>query len=69
MTFDDLVACKPAVRGELQRSHVAALKTTQLIIEEMKVEVAYLRRMDYGRPSERLEHEQLEPVGSRAQLA
>ena len=32
------------------------LKIAQLTIEKLKVEVAYLRRMKYGRSSERLEH-------------
>lgn len=64
MTFADLVASNAALRGELQRSH-EALKIAQLTIEKMKVEVAYLRRMKYGRSSERLEHEQLELVGGQ----
>ena len=41
------------------------LKVAQLTIEKLKDEVAYLRRMKYGRSSERLEHAQLELVGGQ----
>jgi transposase len=41
------------------------LKVAQLTIEKLKVEVAYLRRMKYGRSSERPAHEQLELVGGQ----
>jgi hypothetical protein len=53
--------------SEVRRSH-EALKIAQLTIEKMKVEVAYLRRMKYGRSSERLEQPQpqLELVGGQA---
>lgn len=53
-----------ALSGELRRAH-EALKIAQLTIEKMKVELAYLRRMKYGRSSEKLEHAQLELVGGR----
>ena len=67
MTWDELVASNAALSGEVRRSH-AALKIAQLTIEKMKVEVAYLRRMKYGRSSERLEQPQpqLELVGGQA---
>lgn len=64
MTFADLMASNAALRAEVQRAH-EALKIAHLTIEKMKVEVAYLRRMKYGRSSERLEHEQLELVGGQ----
>ncbi len=64
MTFADLVARNAALSGEVQRSH-EALKVAQLTIDKMKVELAYLRRMKYGRSSERLEHPQLELVGGQ----
>jgi transposase len=40
-----------------------ALKIAQLTIDKLKIELAYLRRMKYGRSSEQLEHAQLELVG------
>jgi hypothetical protein len=55
MTFADLVASNAALSGEVRRSH-EALKIAQLTIDKMKVELAYLRRMKYGRSSEKLEH-------------
>jgi hypothetical protein len=71
MTFDELVASNAALSGEVRRSH-EALRIAQLTIDKMKVELAYLRRMKYGRSSERLEQPQpqLELVGGQvAQLA
>ena len=68
MTFADLVASNTALRGEVQRSH-EALKIAQLTIDKMKVELAYLRRMKYGRSSEKLEHAQLDLVGGQAAQA
>ena len=69
MTFAQLVASNAALSSEVRRSH-EALKMAQLTIDKMKVELAYLRRMKYGRSSERLEHAQLELVGGQvAQLA
>ena len=64
MTFAELVASNAALSGEVRRSH-AALKIAQLTIDKMKVELAYLRRMKYGRSSEKLEHAQLELVGGQ----
>ena len=52
------------MRGEVRRSH-EALKIAQLTIDKMKVELAYLRRMKFGRSSEKLEHPQLELVGGQ----
>lgn len=68
MTFVDLVASNAALRGEVLRSH-EALKIAQLTIDKMKVELAYLRRMKYGRSSEQLEHPQLELVGGQVAQA
>jgi hypothetical protein len=62
MTLDELVASNAALSGDLRQSH-EALKIAQLTIDKMKVELAYLRRMKYGRSSEQLEHAQLELVG------
>ena len=64
MTFSDLVASNAALSGEVRRSY-EALKIAQLTIEKMKVELAYLRRMKYGRSSEKLDHAQLELVGGQ----
>ena len=68
MTLPDLVADNTALRSEVKRSH-EALKIAQLTIDKMKVELAYLRRMKYGRSSEKLEHAQLELVGGELALA
>src|SRR4051812_5538831 len=64
MTSQELLAANAALSGEVQRSQ-EALKIAHLTIEKMKVEVAYLRRMKYGRSSEQLEHAQLELVGGQ----
>ena len=48
--------------GELQRTQ-ESLKIALLTIDKLKLELAYLRRMKYGRSSEQLEHAQLELVG------
>src|SRR5271169_1658727 len=64
MTFADLVAKNTALSSEVRRSH-EALKIAQLTIDKMKVELAYLRRMKYGRSSEQLDHPQLELIGGQ----
>ena len=66
MTFEELVAGNASLSGEVRRSH-EALKIAQLTIDKMKVELAYLRRMKYGRSSEKLEHPhpQFELVGGQ----
>ena len=70
MTFAELLASNAALSGEVQRSH-EALKIAQLTIDKMKVELAYLRRMKYGRSSEKLEppQPQLELVGGQVASA
>jgi len=65
MTFEELLASNAALSGEVQQSQ-EALKTALLTVEKLKVELAYLRRMKYGRSSEKLEHAQLELVGGQA---
>jgi transposase len=64
MTLTELLTNNAALSGEVKRSH-EALKIAQLTIDKMKVELAYLRRMKYGRSSEKLEHAQLELVGGQ----
>jgi transposase len=64
MTLEELLADHAALSGEMQRSQ-EALKIALLTVEKLKVEVAYLRRMKYGRSSEQLEHAQLELVGGQ----
>ena len=64
MTFEELLANNAALSGEVQRSQ-EALKIALLTIDKMKVELTYLRRMKYGRSSEKLEHAQLELVGGQ----
>ena len=70
MTSAELLASNAALSSEVQRSNVA-LKIAQLTIDKMKVELAYLRRMKYGRSSEKLEHPQpqLELVGGQLAAA
>jgi transposase len=81
MTSDDLQANNVTLSGnirgnvhgnvrgevsrELQRTQ-ESLKIALLTIDKLKVELAYLRRMKYGRSSEQLEHTQLELVGATA---
>jgi hypothetical protein len=62
--LEELQADNAALSGRVQRS-AEALKIALLTIDKMKVELTYLRRMKYGRSSERLEHEQLELVGGQ----
>lgn len=64
MTSQELLIANAALSGEVQRSQ-EALKIALLTVEKLKVEVAYLRRMKYGRSSEQLEHAQLELVGGQ----
>jgi transposase len=61
MPSDDLLADNAALSGEVRRTH-EALKIALLTIDKLKLELAYLRRMKYGRSSEQLEHAQLELV-------
>ena len=66
MTSVDLHASNAApsggVGGELQRTQ-ESLKIALLTIDKLKVELAYLRRMKYGRSSEQMQNAQLELVG------
>lgn len=64
MTPAQLLASNTALSGEVLRTQ-EALKIALLTIDKLKVEVAYLRRMKYGRSSEQLEHAQLELVGGQ----
>lgn len=64
MTSDEALQRNAELGTQVQRFQ-EGLKIAQLTIEKLKVEVAYLRRMKYGRSSERLEHAQLELVGAR----
>ncbi|MBB4843174.1 hypothetical protein HNP55_001693 [Paucibacter oligotrophus] len=62
MTSEDLLANNVALSGEVRRAQ-ESLKIALLTIDKLKIELAYLRRMKYGRSSEQLEHAQLELVG------
>jgi transposase len=68
MTSEDLLANNVALSGEVQRTR-ESLKIALLTIDKLKVELAYLRRMKYGRSSEQLEHAQLELVGGMVVVA
>lgn len=65
MTSQELLATNAMLSGEVQRSK-EALKIALLTVEKLKVELAYLRRMKYGRSSEQLEHAQLDLVGGQS---
>jgi transposase len=62
MTTEGLLANNAALSSEVQRTQ-ESLKIALLTIDKLKVELAYLRRMKYGRSSEQLEHAQLELIG------
>jgi transposase len=64
MTLEEALHRNAVLGAQVQRFE-EDLKVAQLTIEKLKVEVAYLRRMKYGRSSERLEHEQLELIGGQ----
>ena len=64
MMIADLVARNTALSSEVRRSQ-EALKIAQLTVDKMKVELTYLRRMKYGRSSEKLETAQLELIGGQ----
>ena len=68
MTLDEALHRNAELGAQVQRFE-EELKVAQLTIEKLKVEVAYLRRMKYGRSSERLEHAQLELVGGQVMPA
>jgi transposase len=64
MTLDEALQRNAELGAQVQRFE-EDLKVARLTIDKLKVEVAYLRRMKYGRSSERLEHAQLELVGGQ----
>ncbi len=64
MTLDEALRRNAELGAQVQRFE-EELKLARLTIDKLKVEVAYLRRMKYGRSSERLEHAQLELVGGQ----
>ena len=64
MTLDEALRRNAELGAQAQRLE-EELKLARLTIDKLKVEVAYLRRMKYGRSSERLEHAQLELVGGQ----
>ena len=59
MTLDEALHRNAELGVQVQRFE-QDLKVAQLTIDKLKVEVAYLRRMKYGRSSEQLEHAQLD---------
>ena len=64
MTLDEALHRNAELGAQVQRIG-QELKLAQLTIEKLKVEVTYLRRMKYGRSSERLEHAHRELVGGQ----
>lgn len=67
MTSEELLASNAALSGQVQRTQ-ESLKIALLTIDKLKVELAYLRRMKYGRSSEQLEHAQLDLEGGQLAL-
>ncbi len=67
MTSEKLLASNAALSDEVQRTQ-ESLKIALLTIDKLKVELAYLRRMKYGRSSEQLEHAQLDLEGGQLAL-
>ena len=57
MTLDQLLAHNAALAAAAQRDR-EALQMALLTIDKLKIEIAYLKRMRYGRSSEQLEHAQ-----------
>lgn len=62
MNLDEALHRNAELGAQVQRFE-QDLKVANLTIEKLKVEVAYLKRMKYGRSSERLEHAQLDLTG------
>ena len=56
MTFDELLAHHAAITAQAEHDR-QALHIALLTIDKLKTEIAYLKRMRYGRSSERLEHD------------
>ncbi len=67
MTSEELLASHAALSDDVQRTQ-ESLKIALLTIDKLKVELAYLRRMKYGRSSEQLEHAQLDLEGGQLAL-
>lgn len=68
MTLEQLLAHNAALQAAAQRDR-EQLQVAMLTIEKLKVEIAYLKRMKFGRSSEQLEHAgqlQLMDTGSPA---
>jgi transposase len=68
MTLDEALHRNAELGVQVQRFE-QDLKVAQLTIDKLKVEVAYLRRMKYGRSSEQLEHAQLDLRGGEVAAA
>ena len=64
MSPEELLASNASLNSEVQRTQTS-LKLALLTIDKLKVELAYLRRMKFGRSSEQLDHAQLELVGDQ----
>ena len=62
MTLDEALQRNAELGAQVQHLQ-DELRRAQLVVDKLKLEVTYLRRMKYGRSSERLEHPQLELVG------
>lgn len=67
MTTDVLLARIDTLTQKVERQG-GALKTAHLTIDKLKLELAYLRRMRYGRSSEQMDAQQLELLAQNAQV-
>jgi transposase len=57
MTTDTLLQAKIETLTQTVEQQGCALKTAHLIIDKLTLELSYLKRMRYGRASEKLDHE------------
>lgn len=67
MTTDVLLDRIDTLTQKVERQG-GALKTAHLTIDKLKLELAYLRRMRYGRSSEQMDAQQLELLAQNAQV-
>lgn len=67
MTTDALLLATIDALTKTVAQQGGALKSAQLTIDKLKLELAYLRRMRYGRSSEQMDAQQLELLAQNAQ--
>jgi hypothetical protein len=60
MTTDAVLLAKIETLTKTVEQQGGALKTAHLTIDKLNLELSYLKRMRYGRASEKLDHEAAE---------